>query len=302
MTWTQKTLRKDIECAGIGLHSGVRVAMRMRPAPPNSGIVFRRLDKGGAEIPARQEYLQRSNLATTLSKNDVSIGTVEHILSAAGGLGIDNLIVEVEGAEVPILDGSAAPFIYLMHEAGVRVQQAPRQFIKILEPLRIEEDDKFVAIYPSDRFKISYTIDFEHPLIGVQRQTFVVTPRCFTEQIAPARTFGFLREVEALRRAGFALGGSMENAIIVGNNSILNNQLRFEDEFVRHKILDAIGDLMLAGAPILGHVVAYRAGHALHAGLVEEIERHAEAWRMVTWEDVVYDIASRRPYLVPARA
>ena len=302
MTWTQKTLRKDIECAGIGLHSGVRVAMRMRPAPPNSGIVFRRLDKGGAEIPARQEYLQRSNLATTLSKNDVSIGTVEHILSAAGGLGIDNLIVEVEGAEVPILDGSAAPFIYLMHEAGVRVQQASRQFIKILEPLRIEEDDKFVAIYPSDRFKISYTIDFEHPLIGVQRQTFVVTPRCFTEQIAPARTFGFLREVEALRRAGFALGGSMENAIVVGNNSILNNQLRFEDEFVRHKILDAIGDLMLAGAPILGHVVAYRAGHALHAGLVEEIERHAEAWRMVTWEDVVYDIASRRPYLVPARA
>ena len=302
MTWTQKTLRKDIECAGIGLHSGVRVAMRMRPAPPNSGIVFRRLDKDGAEVPARQEYLQRSNLATTLSKNDASIGTVEHILSAASGLGIDNLIVEVEGAEVPILDGSAAPFIYLMHEAGVRVQQAPRQFIKILEPLRIEEDDKFIAIYPSDRFKISYTIDFEHPLIGEQRQTFVVTPRCFTEQIAPARTFGFLREVEALRRAGFALGGSMENAIVVGNNSILNNQLRFEDEFVRHKILDAIGDLMLAGAPILGHVVAYRAGHALHAGLVEEIERHAEAWRMVTWEDVVYDIASRRPYLVPARA
>ena len=302
MTWTQKTLRKDIECAGIGLHSGVRVAMRMRPAPPGSGIVFRRLDKDGAEIPARQEYLQRSNLATTLSKNDASIGTVEHILSAAGGLGIDNLIVEVEGAEVPILDGSAAPFIYLMHEAGIRVQQAPRQFIKILEPLRIEEDDKFVAIYPSDRFKISYTIDFEHPLIGEQRQTFVVTPRCFAEQIAPARTFGFLREVEALRRAGFALGGSMENAIVVGNNSILNNQLRFEDEFVRHKILDAIGDLMLAGAPILGHVVAYRAGHALHAGLVEKIERHAEAWRMVTWEDVVYDIASRRPYLVPARA
>ncbi len=129
----------------------------------------------------------------------------------------------------------------------------------------------------------------------------MVTPRCFTEQIAPARTFGFLREVEALRRAGFALGGSMENAIVVGNNSILNNRLRFEDEFVRHKILDAIGDLMLAGAPILGHVVAYRAGHALHAGLVEEIERHTEAWRMVTWEDVVYDIASRRPYLVPAR-
>ncbi len=259
------------------------------------------MDLDGAEIPARQEHLQRSNLATTLANGDATIGTVEHLLSAAAGLGIGNLIVEVEGEEVPILDGSAAPFIYLMHEAGIRVQQAPREFIKILEPLRIEEEDKFVAVYPSDRFKISYTIDFEHPLIGEQRQTFVVTPRCFTEQIAPARTFGFLREVEALRRNGLALGGSMENAIVVGDNSILNNQLRFEDEFVRHKILDAIGDLMLLGAPLLGHVVAYRAGHSLHAGLVETIQKATDAWRTVTWEDVVYDIASRRPYLVPAR-
>jgi UDP-3-O-[3-hydroxymyristoyl] N-acetylglucosamine deacetylase len=302
MTWTQKTLRKEIACAGIGLHSGLRVEMRLRPAPPGAGIVFHRLDLGGAEIPARQEYLQRSNLATTLCKDGASIGTVEHILSAAAGLGVDNLIVEIEGQEVPILDGSAAPFIYLMHEAGIRVQQTPRQFIKILEPLRIEEEDKFVAIYPSDRFKISYTIDFEHPLIGEQHQTFVVTPRCYTEQIAPARTFGFLREVESLRKKGFALGGSMENAVVVGDNSILNNQLRFADEFVRHKILDAIGDLMLAGAPMLGHVVAYRAGHALHAGLVECIQAATEAWQLVTWEDVVYDIASRRPYMVPVRA
>jgi len=302
MNWTQKTVRKDIDCAGIGLHSGVRVAMRLRPAPPDSGIVFRRMDLDGAEIPARQEHLQRSNLATTLANGEASIGTVEHVLAAAAGLGIDNLIVEVEGKEVPILDGSAAPFIYLMHEAGIKVQQAPRKFIKILEPLRIEAEDKFVAIYPSDRFKVSYTIDFEHPLIGEQRQTFVITPRCFTEQIAPARTFGFLREVEALRKAGLALGGSMENAVVVGDNSILNNQLRFEDEFVRHKILDIIGDLALAGAPLLGHVVAHRAGHALHARLVETIQNTPEAWQTVTWEDVVYDIASRRPYLVPVRA
>jgi UDP-3-O-[3-hydroxymyristoyl] N-acetylglucosamine deacetylase len=302
MNWTQKTLRKDIDCAGIGLHSGVRVAMRLRPGSPNTGIVFRRMDLDGAEIPARQEHLQRSNLATTLAIGEASVGTVEHILAAAAGLGIDNLVVEVEGKEIPILDGSAAPFIYLIHEAGIKVQQAPRQFIKIIEPLRVDDGDKFVAVYPSDRFKITYSIEFEHPLIGEQRQTFVVTPRCFTEQIAPARTFGFLREVEALRRAGLALGGSMENAIVVGDNSILNNQLRFEDEFVRHKILDAIGDLMLAGAPLLGHVVAHRAGHALHAGLVETIQNAAEAWQMVTWEDVVYDVASRRPYLIPARA
>jgi UDP-3-O-[3-hydroxymyristoyl] N-acetylglucosamine deacetylase len=276
--------------------------MRLRPGSPNTGIVFRRMDLDGAEIPARQEHLQRSNLATTLAIGEASVGTVEHILAAAAGLGIDNLVVEVEGKEIPILDGSAAPFIYLIHEAGIKVQQAPRQFIKIIEPLRVDDGDKFVAVYPSDRFKITYSIEFEHPLIGEQRQTFVVTPRCFTEQIAPARTFGFLREVEALRRAGLALGGSMENAIVVGDNSILNNQLRFEDEFVRHKILDAIGDLMLAGAPLLGHVVAHRAGHALHAGLVETIQNAAEAWQMVTWEDVVYDVASRRPYLIPARA
>ncbi|MFQ5744916.1 MAG: UDP-3-O-acyl-N-acetylglucosamine deacetylase [Acidobacteriota bacterium] len=302
MTWTQKTVRRDIRCAGIGLHCGARVEMRMRPAPPDTGILFRRLDRDGAEIPAAQRFLSRSNLATTLSMDGASIRTVEHILAAASGLGIDNLIVEVEGQEVPILDGSAAPFIYLMHEAGVRQQQAPRQFIKILEPIRFEEDGKFVAVYPADRFKISYTIVFDHPLIGEQRQTFVVTPRCFTEQIAPARTFGFLREVEQLRKNGFALGGSMENAVVVGDTSILNNQLRFQDEFVRHKILDAIGDLMLLGAPLLGHVVAYRAGHSLHASLVEAILSCPEAWRRVTWEDVVYDIASRRPYLVPARA
>jgi len=302
MTWTQKTVRREIECAGIGLHSGARVELRLRPAPPDSGIVFRRLDRDGAEVPARQQYLTRSDLATTLSKDNVSVRTVEHILAAAGGLGIDNLIVEVDGQEVPILDGSAAPFIYLMHEAGVRQQQAPRQFIKILEPIRIEAENKFVAVYPSDRFKISYTIDFDHPLIGEQRQTFVISPRCFTEQIAPARTFGFLREVETLRKNGFALGGSMDNAVVIGDNSILNNQLRFQDEFVRHKILDAIGDLMLLGTPLLGHVVAYRAGHSLHAGLVEEVLGAVEAWRQVTWEDVVYDIASRRPYLAPARA
>lgn len=292
MNWTQKTLRKDIDCAGIGLHSGVRVTMRMRPAPPNSGIVFRRMDLDGAEIPARQEHLQRSNLATTLAKGDATIGTVEHLLAAAAGLGIDNLIVEVEGVEVPILDGSAAPFIYLMHEAGIRVQQVPREFIKILEPLRVEEEDKFVAVYPSDRFKISYTIDFEHPLIGEQRQTFVVTPRCFTEQIAPARTFGFLREVEALRRNGLALGGSMENAVVIGDNSILNNQLRFEDEFVRHKVLDSIGDLYLAGGPILGHFHGFRSGHALNHALLKVLLEDRSAWRYADFNETASAVAA----------
>ena len=274
--------------------------MRLRPAAPNTGIVFRRLDQNGVEIPARQENLSRSNLATTLSVDGVSISTVEHLLAAASGLGVDNLIVEVDGPEVPAMDGSAAPFIYLMHEAGIKNQQAARQFIKILEPIRVETDDKFVAVYPADHFKISYTISFEHPLIGEQRQTFVVTSRSFAEHIAPARTFGFLKEVETLRQNGLALGGSMDNAVVIGDNSILNNKLRFQDEFVRHKILDAIGDLVLLGAPMLGHVVAYRAGHAMHTSLVEAVLDAPEAWRSLVEEEIAYDVTASSPELAAA--
>jgi UDP-3-O-[3-hydroxymyristoyl] N-acetylglucosamine deacetylase len=300
MNWQQKTLRRDIQCAGIGLHCGARVEMRLRPAPADTGIVFRRLDKNGVEIPAKQENLSRSNLATTLSVDGVSISTVEHLLAAASGLGVDNLFVEVDGPEVPAMDGSAAPFIYLMHEAGLKHQQTARQFIKILEPIRVETDDKFVAVYPADHFKISYTISFEHPLIGEQRQTFVLSPRCFTEHIAPARTFGFLKEVETLRQNGLALGGSMDNAVVIGDNSILNNKLRFQDEFVRHKILDAIGDLALLGAPLRGHVVAYRAGHAMHTSLVEAVLATPEAWCSLAEEEAVYEVASGSPELAAA--
>ena len=301
MTLTQKTIRREISCAGIGLHCGKRVDMRLCPAPADSGIRFRRSGSGGT-IPADIESLNHTAFATQLATDETTVNTVEHLLAAASGLGVDNLLVEVDGEEVPIMDGSAAPFIYLLHEAGLRRQQAPRQFIKILQPLRIDDGDKFIAVYPAQRLKISYTIDFDHPLIGVQRETFVVTPRCFMEQIAPARTFGFLRDVAWLRARGLALGGSIENAVVVGENSILNHQLRFSDEFVRHKILDVIGDLTLLGAPLLGHVVAYRAGHRLHATLVKAVLETPAAWRMVTWEDIVYEIASRRLAPVGASA
>ena len=301
MTLTQKTIRREISCAGIGLHCGQRVQLRLLPAPPDSGIRFRRVDNGcSEEIPATVDNLHQTALATQLAGEHASINTVEHLLSAVSGLGIDNLLVEIAGEEIPIMDGSAAPFVYLLHEAGLRRQQAPRRFLKIVEPLRIDQGDKFIAVYPAERLKISYTIDFDHPLIGVQRETFVITPRAFIEQIAPARTFGFLKEVEYMRSQGFALGGSMENAIVVGDNSILNPQLRFADEFVRHKILDAIGDLTLLGRPLLGHVVAYRAGHALHASLVETVISTPEAWRLVSWDDIVYEIAASRR--VPATA
>jgi UDP-3-O-[3-hydroxymyristoyl] N-acetylglucosamine deacetylase len=302
MTLTQKTIRREVSCAGIGLHCGKRVSLKLLPAPADTGVRFRRVDLGGQEIPVSLENLHQTVFATTLTHRDASISTVEHVLSAVAGLGIDNLVVEVEGEEVPVMDGSAAPFVYLLHEAGLRRQQAPRRFVKIVEPLRIDEGDKFIAVYPADRLKVSYTIDFDHPLIGVQRETFAITPRAFMEHIAPARTFGFLREVEYMRSQGLALGGSMENAIVVGDNSILNPQLRFPDEFVRHKILDAIGDLSLLGNPLLGHVVAYRAGHALHARLVEQILDTPAASRVVTWDDIVYELAARRPAtsVVPA--
>lgn len=295
MTLTQKTIRREVSCAGIGLHCGERVKMRLLPAPPGSGIRFRRVDLGGREIAASIDNLRQTSFATQLTDGHASVNTVEHVLSAASGLGIDNLLIELEGPEVPIMDGSATPFVYLLHEAGLRRQQAARTFMKIIEPLRIDAEDKFIAVYPSERLKISYTIDFDHPLIGIQRETFLITPRAYTEQLAPARTFGFLRDVEKMRSLGLALGGSIENAIVIGENSILNPQLRFPDEFVRHKILDAIGDLALLGAPLLGHVVAYRAGHSLHADLVEKIRATPEAWEAVTWDDIVYELAARRP-------
>ena len=299
MTLTQKTIRREVGCAGIGLHSGERVNMRLLPAQPGSGIRFRRIDLEGREIAVSIDNLHQTSFATQLTDGVASVSTVEHVLSAASGLGIDNLLIELEGPEVPIMDGSATPFVYLLHEAGLRRQPAARTFMKIVEPLRIDEDDKFIAVYPAERLKISYTIDFDHPLIGIQRETFLVTPRAYTEQLAPARTFGFLRDVERMRSLGLALGGSMENAIVVGENSILNPQLRFPDEFVRHKILDAIGDLTLLGAPLLGHVVAYRAGHSLHADLVEKIRDTPEAWEAVTWDDIVYQLAARRPVTAP---
>ncbi len=302
MTLTQKTIRREVACAGIGLHCGQRVGMRLLPAAGDTGIRFRRTDCDEREIPATLANLHQTTFATQLTDGHVSINTVEHVLAAAAGLGIDNLLIEIEGEEVPIMDGSAAPFVYLLHEAGLKRLQAPRRFVKLVEPVRIDEGDKSIAVYPAERLKISYTIDFDHPLIGVQRETLIVSPRSFTEQIAPARTFGFLRDVEIMRSMGLALGGSMENAIVVGDNSILNPHLRFPDEFVRHKILDAVGDLSLMGHPVLGHVVAYRAGHALHAKLVAKLQTTPEAYRLVTWDDIVYELAARKhaPAAVPA--
>ena len=275
----QRTLRRQISCAGIGLHSGNKVTLTLKPAPPDTGVVFRRTDLG-LEIPATVKHLAAFQYATVLGRDGATVDTVEHLLAALVSVGIDNIVVELNHNEVPIMDGSAAPFLYLIQEAGIRRLSAPRRYLKILRPVQIANGDKRIAIYPSDHFKVTYTISFDHPMLRHQSRTERITEYSFAESIAPARTFGFLKEVESLRQNGLALGGSLENAIVIGDAGVLN-ALRFEDEFVRHKILDAIGDLALVGHPIIGHVVAHRAGHALHTALAARLLEEHDAWMVV---------------------
>ncbi|MBN2369188.1 MAG: UDP-3-O-acyl-N-acetylglucosamine deacetylase [Vicinamibacteria bacterium] len=276
----RRTLKREVGCTGIGLHTGRPVQLLLKPASAESGIRFFRKDVG-VEIPASLESLAYFDHATTLQRQGVSISTVEHVLSALHALGVDDALVEVNGPEVPILDGSAAPFVILLHEAGLRPLPIVRQYLKVLEPVEIVRGTKFVRLLPGEGFSVKYTIGFDHPLLRHQTRTFKVTSESFADEIAPARTFGFMREVEALRRAGLALGGSLENAVVIGESGFLN-KLRFEDEFVRHKMLDAIGDLALVGRPIAGHLEALRAGHALHAALAHKLLQTPEAWALVT--------------------
>jgi len=276
----RRTLRNAVGCTGIGLHSGKPVRLDLKPALAGHGIRFRRKDRG-VEIPATLENLARLDHATTLSREGVSIDTVEHLLSALHALGVDDVLVEVDGPEVPILDGSAAPFVILIHEAGLRPLATPRQYLKVLKPVEVVRGAKWARLLPSDHLRVSYTIGFDHPLLRHQAASFRVTSQVFAEEIAPARTFGFLREVETLRRGGLALGGSLDNAVVIGETGVLNNKLRFEDEFVRHKILDAIGDLALLGYPVVGHLEASKAGHALHAALALKLIQKPEAWDLV---------------------
>jgi UDP-3-O-[3-hydroxymyristoyl] N-acetylglucosamine deacetylase len=277
----QRTLRRTVTCAGIGLHSGHKVTLSLRPAPANSGIRFQRTDLAGLEIPAHVSHLSpRQQLQTGLVVEKASVDTVEHLLAALGALGVDNVVVELNHPEVPIMDGSAAPWVYLIQDAGIKELSAPRRTLQVLRSIQVQSGDKRIALFPSDQFKISYTISFDHPLLRLQQKTVVVNEQVFVDEIAPARTFGFLKEVEMLRQRGMALGGSLENAIVLGETGVLN-PLRFEDEFVRHKILDVIGDLALLGHQIQGHVVVHRGGHALHAALAKELLRQPDAWRLV---------------------
>jgi UDP-3-O-[3-hydroxymyristoyl] N-acetylglucosamine deacetylase len=297
----QRTLRRQISCAGIGLHSGNKVQLSLKPAASNSGIRFRRTDLGSHEIPATVQHLAGIQLATGLARNEVSVETVEHLMAALVSMSVDNVLVELNSPEVPIMDGSASPFIYLINEAGIKTLQAPRKYLKIIRPIAISRGDKRIALYPSDHFKVTYSISYDHPLLRHQSRTLRITEDSFVDDIAPARTFTFLKDVEMLRQNGLALGGSLENAIVLGETGVLNNALRFEDEFVRHKILDAIGDLALVGHPVVGHLVAHRAGHALHTEFAAKILEETSAWRLVEapFDGVVLPAAATKAAVLP---
>jgi UDP-3-O-[3-hydroxymyristoyl] N-acetylglucosamine deacetylase len=277
----RRTLKRGVGCTGIGLHSGRPVRLDLKPAAAEHGIRFRRTDVG-VEIPAHIDHLGRQDHATTLSRDGVSVDTVEHLLSALYAMGVDDALVEVDGPEVPVMDGSAAPFVILIHEAGLRPLKAARHYLKLLRPVEVVRGGKWARLSPSDHFRVSYTIGFDHPLLRHQTASVRVSADTYAETIAPARTFGFLREVEMLRKSGLALGGSLENAVVIGETGVLNQKLRFEDEFVRHKLLDAIGDLSLLGYPLVGHLEASKAGHALHAALARAVLDSPASWALVT--------------------
>jgi UDP-3-O-[3-hydroxymyristoyl] N-acetylglucosamine deacetylase len=267
----QQTIRRPVALEGIGLHSGKPVKITLSPAPPDSGIVFR-TGPDAPPIPAAPESVVDSHYATTIGRNGTRIQTVEHLMAAAAGLGIDNLAVEVTGTEVPAMDGSAKPFVALLNAAGRSAQPARRRSITVQQPIRVGGGNRWIQIVPSPRLRISYTLDNDHPAIGTQVLTWEPTEESFVDEFAPARTYGFLKDLGAMRKHGLALGGSLDNAIVVGKRGTLNG-LRYRDEFVRHKVLDLIGDLALLGRPVRGHVIARNAGHALNFELVVEIQR-----------------------------
>lgn len=282
-TFQQRTLQRTAVCRGVGLHSGAPVELRLVPAGPDHGLVFVRTDlPERPRIPVVATNVTDTSLATTLGAGPAKVGTVEHLLAALNGLGIDNLRLELDGPEVPIMDGSATPFARLVTEAGIRLQGEAKRFLVIKRPVTVSDGDKHATFTPAKRFRIDCTIDFKHPLISDQSFTLEFSDCSFVREVAPARTFGFLRDVERLRAAGLAKGGSLDNAVVVDDFSIVNPEgLRFPDEFVRHKILDALGDVALLGNPVIGALTVYKTGHALNQKLVAKVLADPENYQLV---------------------
>lgn len=285
----QRTLKNAIRATGVGLHTGEKIYLTLLPAPVDTGIVFRRVDLDPVvEIQAKAENVGDTTLSTTLMKGDVRVSTVEHLLSAMAGMGIDNAIVEVSAAEVPIMDGSAGPFVFLIQSAGIEEQAAAKKFIRIKRPVVVDDGDKKASFVPFDGFKVSFSIDFDHPVFQDRTLEASVdfSSTSFVKEVSRARTFGFMHEIEYLRSQGLAKGGSVDNAIVVDEYRILNEDgLRYEDEFVKHKILDAIGDLYLLGNSLIGEFKAHKSGHALNNKSLRQLIAQEDAWEVVTFED-----------------
>lgn len=279
----QNTIRKTVKCSGVGLHSGSQINMTLNPAGANTGIRFVRSDLNGKNfIPAFMNRVVDTTMATTISEGDVSIATTEHLLAAINGLSVDNLLIEVDGPEIPIMDGSSSPFVNLLLSAGIRQQKSYRRLVKITQEISFREGDRYISIYPYDGFKVTAEINFNHDSIKRQVYSVAVSAQKFITEISKARTFGFLKDVKTLQENGLALGASLENAVGMDENGILNSEgLRYNNEFVRHKIIDIIGDMTLLGCPILGHIVAYKSGHSQHLKLMEKIAATPESWEFV---------------------
>jgi UDP-3-O-[3-hydroxymyristoyl] N-acetylglucosamine deacetylase len=285
----QRTLKTQVKTTGVGLHSGVKVEMTLRPAAAGTGILFRRVDLDPpVDIPVDPYKVTDTRLCSALTVDQAKVATVEHLMSALAGLGIDNIVIDLTGPEVPILDGSAAPFVFLLQSAGIEELNAPKQFVRILQPIEVKEGDKWVRLSPYDGFRVDFTIDFDHPVFEESSQVVSVDfdNTSYIREVARARTFGFMHEVEMLRNNNLALGGSLDNAIVMDEYRILNaDGLRYDDEFVKHKVLDAIGDFYMIGKPIIGRLEAHKSGHALNNQLLRALVENQAAWELVTFEN-----------------
>jgi UDP-3-O-[3-hydroxymyristoyl] N-acetylglucosamine deacetylase len=285
----QRTLKNVIRATGVGLHTGEKVYLTLRPAPSDTGIIFRRIDLSEpVEIRACPENVSDTRLSTTLECNGARVSTVEHLMSAFAGLGIDNAYVDLTAAEVPIMDGSAGPFVFLVQSAGIAEQSAPKRFMRIKKKIRLEEGDKWACFEPFEGFKVSFAIEFNHPTFrnSTQNASVDFSTTSFVREVSRARTFGFMGDLEALRAAGLARGGGLDNAIVLDEYRILNDDgLRYEDEFVKHKVLDAIGDLYLLGHPLIGAFSAHKSGHSLNNRLLRELVMDQEAWELITYNE-----------------
>ncbi len=284
----QRTLEKPISCSGVGMHSGKTVHLTIRPAPENHGIRFVRIDlPEGPSVSAHFNNVVDSSLATVIGNDGFIVSTIEHLMASFAGFGIDNAVVELDAYEMPIMDGSAAPFVCLIKAAGVVTQNSPRYYFVVTEPIEYEEDGKQIGLYPSNVFRMTYAIDYDHPLIRRQTCALSLTQEVFENEISKARTFGFLHEYEYLKRYGFAQGGSLENVVVIDKDQIMNpGGLRYSDEFVRHKMLDCLGDFSLLGMPIVGHIVAEKSGHAFHYAFLKKFFSQKNAWETKTLTDM----------------